>query len=70
MSVDVAADAGVEADEHLVQHHVVEDLATGQARELLGERPRVAAAALDELGDARAPERAERGIDGEPARPP
>ena len=55
-------------NEHLVQDDVVEDLDARQPRELLGEAARVRAAALDELGDAAAAERAQRRVDGEAAR--
>ena len=44
-----------EAQEHLVQHHLVQDLAAGESPELVREAPRVPAAALDQLGDARLP---------------
>ena len=59
-----------EAEEHLVEDDLVQDLASGQPRELLREAPRVAAAALDELGDARPAERAERRVHGEAAGAP
>ena len=54
-----------EAHEDLVEHDVVEDLDAVLGAEHLGEAPRARAAALDELGHAVAPERAQRGPDRE-----
>jgi hypothetical protein len=58
-----------EGDQHLVEFHRVEDLVTGGA-ESLGEARRVAAAALNELVEPRAAERAERSPDIDAARAP
>src|SRR5439155_22244077 len=56
-----------ERDEHLVEHHVVENL---EARVLqsFSEAARLATVALHELGEPRAPERSERGPEVHAAR--
>ena len=59
-----------EAEEHLVEHDLVQHLGTGEGRDLLGERSRVAAAAVDELADPGPAERADRRVDGHRARAP
>ena len=56
------------AEQDLVQDDVVEDLGAG-LRNAGRERARTGAAPVDDLGDAVAAERPERGVDGEPTRP-
>ena len=58
-----------DADEHLIQHDVVQDLNRRLLPKTIGEAPRQAAAAIDQVGDAAPPEGPQRGVDGEPARP-
>ena len=60
-TASVARVVVAEAHEDLVEHDVVEDLDAVLGAEDLGEAPRARAAALDQLGDAVAPERAQRG---------
>src|SRR6478672_11640535 len=59
-----------EAHERLVEAHVVQYLDAILGGQLRGHRRRERAAALDELHDAGATERAERGVGREPARAP
>src|SRR4051794_25267750 len=58
----------LEADEHLVQHDVVQELAAGKLGQPGGDVAGAGAEALDEVGNARSAERAQRRVDGEAAR--
>ena len=53
----------VEAQEHLVEDHVVEHLRAVERLHRLAQAPRVVAAALDQLGEPLAAERAQRRVD-------
>src|ERR1700736_6801949 len=55
--------------EHLIEHHLIQGRVAG-ARESFGETPGVPARALDEIGEARPAEAAERGPDLDPPCPP
>ena len=57
----------LEAEEHLVEHDLVQDLAARQLRERRRELARPRARLLDELRDAGAAERAQRGVGREAA---
>ena len=57
---------GLEADEHLVQLDIVQNLGAELAKPV-GESPRVAAGPLDQLGDPAAAELADRRVDREAA---
>ena len=57
---------GERGDEHLVEHDVVEDLRAALAQQSREQR-RLRAVALDQLGDAAAAERAQRGVEREAA---
>ena len=61
------ASGGQEADEHLVEDDVVEDLDAGRLAQAVGDPPSEPAAALDEVLDAVAAERPERRVDREAA---
>ena len=54
---------GLEPEQHLVQHDVVEKLEARQRRELVREAPRVRARPLDELGHALPSERPQCRVD-------
>ena len=49
-----------EPEQHLVQHDLVQHLAPGKRRHPVGEPPRMRTGSLDEVGDPRAPELADR----------
>ena len=66
-TASVARVVVAEAHEDLVEDDVVEHLDAVLRAEDLGEAPRARAAALDHLGDALAPERAQRRPDRERA---
>src|SRR5438552_3675637 len=57
-----------EANQRLVEHHLVDHLHAGSFREKLGEQPRMRAAALHQRRDSRAAQRAQGGVDGEASR--
>ena len=64
----VSSSSSPEADEHLVEHDVVQDLDVGFGAEQLSEAGCVVAAAFDHPGDPVASKSADRGVDREPAR--
>ncbi len=59
--------SSLEAEQHLVDHDLVEELAARERRDSLREARRAVAAAVDEIGDTVAAERAQRGVHGERA---
>ena len=68
--VRVSAPPGAEeADQHLVEDDLVEDLDPGLAPQPVREAPGQRAAALDEVADAGAPEGTQGGVEGEAAGP-
>jgi hypothetical protein len=66
----VVAELVQEPDQHLVEHDIVEQLHGGRRDQRIGTPPGVRAAALDELGDPRAAEGANRRVDGKGASAP
>src|SRR4051812_84117 len=62
--------AAGQADQHLIEDDVVEDLSTGNIVQLLGHSTRLRAVAFDHVGDSNAAQRTNRRINGDRAGPP